>query len=216
MTHSQKPKRKYNSTRRQAQARETRRQILEAARGLFIEFGYAGTTIEAIAQGANVAPETVFASFGNKRSVLAKLLDISVGGDDQAIPLMQRPGPQAVLHETDPARQLELFAADISGILARVAPFFEVLRMAAKTEPEIAELLSGILEERLGNMAQFVQNFASHNGLREGLDNTQAAETVWTLTSPEVYNLFTVDRGWSREQYGRWLADALIRLLLPG
>lgn len=216
MTHSQKPKRKYNSTRRQAQARETRRQILEAARGLFIEFGYAGTTIEAIAQGANVAPETIFSSFGNKRTVLARLMDISVGGDDQPISLMQRPGPQTVLRESDPARQLELFAADISGILARVAPVFAVVRMAAKTEPEIAELLAGLLEERLANMTQFVQSVASRSGLREGLDVVQAAETVWTLTSPEVYNLFTVDRGWSQAQYGRWLADALIRLLLPG
>lgn len=216
MTHSQKPKRKYNSTRRQAQARETRRQILEAARGLFIEFGYAGTTIEAIAQGGNVAPETIFSSFGNKRTILARLMDISVGGDDQPISLMQRPGPQTVLRESDPARQLELFAADISGILARVAPMFAVVRMAAKTEPEIAELLAGLLEERLANMTQFVQSVASHSGLREGLDVVQAAETVWTLTSPEVYNLFTVDRGWSQAQYSRWLADALIRLLLPG
>lgn len=216
MTDSQKPKRKYNSTRRQAQARETRRQILETARSLFVELGYAGTTIEAIAQGAGVAPETIFASFGNKRTLLAKLLDISVGGDDQAIPLLQRSGPQAVLQESDPQQQMQLFAADISGILARVAPVFAVMRVAAKTEPEIAELLSGILEERLGNMAQFVQSMASHGGLREDLDDTQAAETVWTLTSPEVYNLFTVDRGWSQEQYGRWLADALVRLLLPG
>lgn len=215
MSDSSQPKRKYNSTRRRAQARETQNQILQAARRLFVAHGYAGATIEAIAQEAGVAPETVFASFGNKRTILTRLIDISVGGDDLPLSLMQRPGPQAVLYTTDPVRQIQLFAEDISHILARVAPLFEVMRMAAKREPDIADLLAGLLAQRLGNMTEFVQSLAGHSPLREGLDVLQAAEIVWGITSPELYTLFTVDRGWSREAYGRWLADSLIRLLLP-
>ena len=105
MTQTKKLKRQYNSTRRQAQASETRKQIIEAARKLFAQYGYAGATIEAIALEAGVAPETVFAVFGNKRTILANLIDISVGGDDQPVPLLQRPGPQSVLQEPDPVRQ---------------------------------------------------------------------------------------------------------------
>ena len=215
MTQLKKPKRRYNSTRRQTQARETRRQITEAARNLFTERGYAGATIESVAQEAGVAPETIYAVFGNKRAILAHLIDISVGGDDEPIPLLERPNPQAVFQEHDSRQQLHLFAQDISVILERVAPIFEIMRLAAKTEPDIADLLQSILRERFHNMTILVQHLSEHSPLREGVTDAQAAETIWTLTSPEVYRLLTVDRTWSREQYTQWLTDALIRLLLP-
>jgi AcrR family transcriptional regulator len=207
-------KRSYKSTRRQAQALETRRQILEAAQVIFLERGYSGATMAAIAEAAGVAPETVFAVFGNKRTILARLIDLAVGGDEQPILLLERPGPQGVLHETDPVRQLQRFAKDISQILERVAPLFEVMRLAAKTEPEIAELLRNILQERMRNMETFIASLAAHGPLRDGMDNTQASEIVWAITSPELFNLLRCDRGWPRERYVAWLADTLTRLLL--
>lgn len=215
MTQPEKPKRRYNSTRRKAQARETRLKIVEAARKLFTEYGYTGATIESIAQEASVSPETIYAVFGNKRAILTRLIDLSVGGDDEPIPLLERPGPQAVLQEREPHQQLRLFAQDISTILERVTPIFEIMRLAAKTEPDIADLLENLLNERLHNMEAFVQSLSKYSALRDGLAATQASETIWTLTSPEVFRLLTVDRGWSIEQYNQWLADALIRLLLP-
>jgi AcrR family transcriptional regulator len=215
MSESDKPKRPYNSTRRQAQARQTRQQIADAARRLFTERGYAGASIEAIAQEAEVAPETVYATFGSKRKILSHLLNIAVGGDDEPIPLLDRPNPQAIFREPDQRRQLIGFARDIGSILERVAPIFEIMRAAAKTEPEIANLLEHILQERWQNMEIVVQHVAANGSLREGLDTSQAADTVWGITSPELFTLLTVDRGWSREQYADWLADSLIRLLLP-
>jgi len=213
---SLKPKRVYRSSQRQSQARETRKQIIEAARELFIERGYVGATIEAIAQQAGVASETVFAVFGNKRAILVALVDISVGGDDQPISLLNRPGPQSVMSESDPIRQLHLFARDISEILERVAPIFEIMRMAAKTEPDIAELLKKLLAERYNNLALFVRQLASHCPLREELNVDQAVEIVWAITSPELFILLTSDREWSNESYIQWLGDTLTRLLLPG
>lgn len=215
MPKTKKTKRSYNSTRRQAQAQETRRQIITAAGRLFSEHGYAGATIDAIAQEAGVAPETIFATFGNKRTILARLIDVAVGGDDQSIPLLDRPGPQAVLQESDPVRQLQLFAQDIVTILERVAPLFEIMRVAAKTEPDIADLLKNLLSERLHNMTAVVHKVATHSSLRTDLTEAQAAEIVWTLTSPEVFTLLTIDRGWSKAQYSHWLGDSLVRLLLP-
>ena len=214
MAKSRKPKRPYNSARRQAQARETRRQIVEAARKLFVEYGYAGATLEAFAQEAGVAPETIFATFGNKRTILATLINVAVGGDEQPIPLLQRPGPQTVLQEPDPVRLLQLFAADISGILERVAPVFAIMRVAAKTEPDIAELLKNRLEQRLRNLTAVAQRLAAQNALREDLTVEQTAEIIWTIASPEVFSLLTVDREWSRERYVHWLGDTLARLLL--
>ena len=208
-------RRKYDSSRRAAQARETRRQITEAARLQFGQHGYGGTTIDAIARAAGVAPETVYAIFGSKRKILSHLVDVSVGGDDQPVRLMDRPGPQAVLREADPRRQIELFSRDITGILARVAPLFEVMRSAAKTEKEIARLVQHMLRERLDNMTTFVAQVASHGGLREGMDVPAAAELVWTMTSPEVFLLLTRDRNYSLERYIAWLETTLTRLLLP-
>lgn len=208
------PKRRYDSSRRKQQARQTRRQILDAARQLFIERGYSGATIEAIAQAAGVATETVYASFGSKRAILSKLVEISVGGDERPIPLLERPGPQAVRREPDQPRQIQMFASQIAEIMTRVAPIFAVMNAAAKTEPEIAELLDRLLAERLGGMTYFISALSEHGGLRDGLDASTVAETVWALTSAEVFNLLTIERSWSKERYAAWLADSLTRLLL--
>jgi AcrR family transcriptional regulator len=209
------PKRKYDSSRRKEQARRTRLQIAEAARKLFLERGYAGATIEAIAQEANVAQETVYAVFGSKRKILAFLMDISVGGDDQPVRLLDRPGPQAVMSETKQTRQMDLFSQDITGILSRAAPVFEIMRSAAKLEPEIDALHKRILEQRLQNMTQFIQSVAANGPLQEGMDEKEAADIVWAITSPELFQLLTVDRKWTKEKYLQWLRDSLTRLLLP-
>ncbi len=182
---------------------------------LFTEYGYAGATIDAIAQEAGVAPETIFATFGNKQSILAALIDVAVGGDDQPIPLLQRSGPQTVLQEPDPDRLLQLFATDISGILERVAPVFAIMRVAAKTEPDIAELLKNLLEERLRNLERSLNVCRRRMLYARNLNVAQAAEIIWTITSPEVFSLLTIDRGWAKDQYVRWLGDTLARLLLP-
>jgi len=215
MAHNSPLKRKYDSSRRQAQARETRRQIVEAARSLFIKRGYNGTTIDAIAQAAVVAPETVYAIFGNKRKILSHLMDISIGGDDQPIRLIDRPEPQAVLNDTDQRRQIMMFSQGITEIMARVAHLFEIMRSAAKTEKDIEDLLQHMLKERLENMTTFVRQIATNGGLREGMEVSTAAELVWTITSPEVFLLLTRDRNYSTEQYAAWLQATLTRLLLP-
>jgi AcrR family transcriptional regulator len=214
MTKPKKSKRPYNSTRRQAQARETGRQVIEAAGQLFIEYGYAGATIDAIAQEAGVAPETIFATFGSKRAILAAVIDAAVGGDSQITPLLQQPGPQAVLQQTEPAQLLQLFATDITSRLERVAPVFAVMRVAAKTESDIADLLKNQLAIRLRNISTVAERLAAQKALREELNVEQAADIIWAITSPEVFSMLTIDRGWPRERYIHWLSNTLIRLLL--
>lgn len=210
-----RPTRKYDSSRRQSQARQTKLQIAEAARGLFFERGYGGTSIEAIAEKAGVAPETIYAIFKNKRNVLSFLFDVSIGGDDEPVRLLDRPNPQAVLNETDQHRQLTLFAKDITQVLHRAAPVFEILRMAAKTEPEIAELVQRLLRERLVNMNMVAKQVSANGPLQDGLNRARAAELLWSMTSPELYLLFQRDLHWTDEQYTDWLKDTLIRLVLP-
>ena len=110
-------KRTYDSSRRKEQARLTRREIIKAARKLFITYGYSGATMESIAREAGVAVETVYASFGSKRAILSNLIAVSLVGDDEPIPLLQRQGPLTVMQEKDQLRQIQLFADDMAEIL---------------------------------------------------------------------------------------------------
>ena len=215
MSKQKQTKRAYNSTRRREQARQTRLQILESARAMFVERGYDGATLDAIASEAGVAVDTLYAVFGSKRGILSSLIEVSLVGDDEETPLLEREGPQSVLREKDPLRQIELFAKDITAIMGRMAPIFGIMRAAAKTEPDIEKMLRGMLDSRLQGMMVFVDALASNRSLRTGLTRQEAAETVWMLTSAEMYNLAIMDRGWSEEKYQQWLGTALANLLLP-
>jgi len=216
MPKSNSTKRKYDSTRRQAQAGETRRQILEAAHKLFIEHGYAGATIEAIAKEAGVALKTVYAVFKNKRKILVTLLNISSStSGEENIPMLERAGPKAVSQEHDQRRQLHMFAQVIANNLEGAAYISEIMQVAAKTEADVDKMVQNLNKQRWQHMAFAVQQIATNGPLQEKMDEAYATDTVWTLTSPEVFLLLTRDRGWSKEKYAEWLADKLIRALLP-
>jgi AcrR family transcriptional regulator len=208
------PKRQYDSSRRKAQARQTRLQIIEAARRLFFSSGYSGTTIEAVAREAGVATETVYAIFKNKMAILSKLVDVSVVGDDEPVPLLERPNIQAATQINDPGQLIDKFSNDIAGIMQRMSPIFMLLRATAPSEPEIAALLEKILKGRIEGMTFFVSQLKRLGALRDGLSVDQAAETVWAISSGEVFHMLTVDLGWTKEQYATWLADTLGRVLL--
>jgi AcrR family transcriptional regulator len=212
MIKKSRPKRTYNSTRRKAQSLDTQAQIVKAAEELFIERGYMGTSIDAIAQKANVAPETVYSNFGNKKAILSRVVDIAVVGDGEPIPLLARSYIQQIESEKNQHRQIEMFATRIQLIMSRVAPVFDVMRDAAKKEPEISVLLQYYLDGRIQGMNYFFECLTANGNLR--LDRQTAVETLWTLTSAEVYNLLINNRRWTTQEYERWLAGTLIRLLL--
>lgn len=216
MAESTPAKRKYDSSRRQAQAEATRRQILEAAHKLFMERGYAGATVEAMAAEAGVAPETIYAAFKNKRRILVNLMNVSSATrEEEEIPMLRRAGPQAVSQERDPHRRLQMFAQVVADNLEGVARLSEIMRGAAKTEPEVDRLLQYLVKRRWQHMTVAVRQIAANSPLRENMEQADATDTVWAMTSPEVFLLLTRDRGWSKEKYARWLADTLTRLLLP-
>lgn len=207
---------KYDSRLRREQAAQTRHRILGAAQLRFVNGGYAATTVESIAREAGVAVDTVYATFGTKRGLLAALIEVRAAGDDAAVAVIDRPGPQAVRREVDQRRQIALFAPDVTRIIERVRPVDDILRSAGAVDPEIRALRSRIQEARFSSIRTFVGWLAKNGPLRDGLSVADAAAIVWTLTSPEVHQLMRDARGWSRRRYVRWLDDALARTLLPG
>lgn len=209
-------KREYDSSRRQAQAQETRRHILDAARKLFMERGYAGTTAEAIAAEAGVSAQTIYAIFKNKKKVLVNLMNVSPAtGLEDHTPMAERANIQAVSQERDRHRQLQMFAEVVANNLNQVAVIAEVISEAAKAEPYFEKIMNKLNKQRLEHMTLAVQDFAANGPFRENMDQKYARDIVWTLTSAEVFLLLTGDRGWSKEEYAEWLADMLIRALLP-
>ena len=215
MAETSKTRRKYTSIRRQNQARQTRRLILEAARRLFYQRGYPNTTIDAIAQEAGVAPETVYATFRAKQEILKNLVDVTLVGDDEDTPLLQRPFIQETIKITDPQAYIRSFAGDIYQIMTRMSPLFALLRSTSDLDPEIAALLKTILDERLKGMGFFLKHLVQLSPLREGVTPEQAQVTAWALSSSEIFDLLTRVQGWSQEQYIDWLSSSLSRLLLP-
>jgi AcrR family transcriptional regulator len=205
------PPRPYRSERRREQAQETRARILASARELFIERGFAGATVAAVAERAQVAAETVYAVFGNKRTLLGELVGAAARGDT-AQPILDQAGPRTVAASRNQREQLGLFASDIEQRLDRVAPVMAVLADAARADAELDALRSRMHEARRANLGTLVDALATNGPLR--LDNEAALDTVWTLASPEVYNLLVRTRGWTRERYRSWLEDTLDAPLL--
>jgi len=208
-------RRRYDSVLRQEQARQTRARILDSAQTLFSERGYANTTMEAIAGGARVATDTVYATFRNKQGVLHALLDVRVAGDELPIGVLDREGPQAVRVDRSQARQIARFTEDVTGILERARPVDDIMRGAAAVDPDIAALRTRMQEGRYDNMRQLVSWLTANGPLRDGMSEEDAAAIAWAVASPEVHGLLRVGRGWTQVRYREWLAATMTRTLLP-
>lgn len=211
---SAKSRRPYHSPRRQDQARQTRLAILEAARPLFVERGYAGTSMGDIAQAAGVSIKTVEAVFGTKARLLTALRDVTIAGDDEAVPVAERAWFKEMLDEPDPRRQLELHVQNTMRIKQRTAALNEVIRRAAQPDPEIGELWQVFQRQFMQDQRRVAESLAAKGALRDDVDVNAAAEIIRLLNHPSVYYLAVLDCGWPDERFERWLTDAFIRQLL--
>jgi AcrR family transcriptional regulator len=207
-------RRRYDASGRRARAQQARAEIIGAARRLFEQNGYAATTVADVARQANVSPETIYKSFGSKANVLGAVVATAVRGDSEATPLRERPVIDAIRDEQDPGRQLELYGTLLAETNPRLAPLVRVMREAAPTDPEIADALAQLNADRLDGMREFASLLAAHGALRRGVSRQQATDALWTLNSPEVYELLVVERGWNPRRYGRWITQQLAAALL--
>ena len=205
-------KRRYDATGRRQAAARTRAAILDAARELFTERGYAATPMTAVADRAGVALDTVYASVGRKPELARLLIETAISGTDQAIPAEQRDYVQAIRSAPDAATKIAIYASAVTAIAPRLALVLGIIQQAAQGEPELAALWAEIAERRAANMRLFVADLAGAAPLR--LDPEDAADIVWATIAPELYQLLAGQRGWSPQRYEYFLADTWHRLLL--
>ncbi len=205
--------RKYSSAVRDEQAARTRTRILDAASDLFLERGYARTTIKDIADRAGVARDTVHAVFGSKAQVLTALIDLRLVPDGSVASARERPEALAVRDEVDQRKQIELFASFIAGISTQLRPVFEILRTASAVEPDMANVFEEMDRYRMMNMQTYAKWIAARGPLR--VSPRRAGEIIWTLASPDVGRMLCDELGWTQTQHARWLSDTLSRTLLP-
>ncbi len=201
-------RRAYRSLARDRSAEETRHRILAAARSLFASHGYAGTTLEAIAEGAEVSPKTVTAVFGSKRAILGAVVN----------PAAFPPQVQHLVEESllapDPVRRVQLVVQVARQAYGLLAGELELLRTAPGVAPELADLAEEIALRRRGIQGQLVLYLDEHKWLRRKLSVDEATDVLWTLGGFDVYRLLVIERRWSPDRYESWLAETLIQQLL--
>jgi AcrR family transcriptional regulator len=204
-----------SSSAPQARTRLARRAVLDAAGTLFRERGYGATTIEAISRASDVPQATVYRLFSSKQGILKALVDTSIAGDEEPVPLAERPPVRSLLTAPDPRDQLARLAAVSVDINTRTAPIYRILVSAASSDTDAAAILDELTRQRQEGQGRVATALSRAKALRPGLRAHDAGDVIHALASPELYHLLVIDRGWSPERYERWLAEALAGQLLP-
>jgi TetR/AcrR family transcriptional regulator of autoinduction and epiphytic fitness len=207
-------KRRYESTHRQEQAGQTRRAILNAAAKLFVEPGYAATPLTAIATEAGVAIQTVYKVFGSKKALLSALVDVTVAGDDEPVPLAQRQFVEDIAALTDARAKLARYAQHLAQTHARQAQVMLALAGAATADPDAAAIWRKNLDERRHGMTMFAAELASTGQLRPDHTIDTVVDVLWLAMDVRNYDWLVRERGWSPERFQRWYVDTVAAVIL--
>jgi AcrR family transcriptional regulator len=208
-----KPRRRYDSSGRRAQARRNQQAILDAAQRQFLQGGYAATTIAAIAAEADVSVETIYKAFGGKPGLVGSIYRRGLTGHEP-VSAFQRSDAMRE-RETDPRTIMRNWGTLTSEVSSVVSPILLLVRSAAAGDPDMAALLNASNRDR-DQRARHHARFLKQRGyLREGITVAQATDILWTCNSAELYDLLVVQRGWSLPRFARFLADYMIATLLP-
>jgi AcrR family transcriptional regulator len=208
-------KRGYVSAARTQQARETRRRVIDAATQLFVEQGYATTTMRMIAGEARVSVPTVELLFGTKAQLLHVVLDVAVAGDDEPVPMLDRTWAADAQSAQDVAAFLSAVAEVLREAQVRSAGVMLAAYEAAASDADIHVVITDRERQRARTAGWIIDGVLGRASLRPGLDRSTAVDTVWMLMDPLVFSRLTRHRGWSAERYATWFADSVAQLLRP-
>ncbi len=201
------PTRQYRSSLREQQVQLTRRTVFAAAHRLFLERGFAATTVAAVAAEAGVSPETIYASLGGKRGLLEGVIESTILGPD-SLPLLQQIAWPRIEAMNNPHDRLAAFVQFVCDVLARTSPVHAVIRGASDSEEFAVALRERLLHQRVKDIRTHLRRTLP-DGVHGGLSWKQASERLAGLASPELYHLLTVELGWTPRQHRDWLVGVV-------
>ena len=207
-----KPTRSYDGSGRREQARRTRLRILDSAERRLLRDGYAAATIAAIASDAGVSPDLIYKSFGGKPGLVRAIRDRALAGE-QPRPAEER-SDEIQAREPDPRVIIRAWGAFVAELAPRAAPILLLIRDAAAVDPNVRGLRDELDADRLRRMTDNARRLRDAGHLRDDVTLALAADVLWSYSSPELYELLVLRRGWSPTRYGRFVADAMIAALL--
>jgi AcrR family transcriptional regulator len=208
-------KRSYDASGRQAQARARRLAVVLAARDLFERNGFRGTAVSAVAERAGVSAESVYKGFGTKAALAKAVFDLAVAGDDDPLPVAQRPAIEAVRSEPDVRRKIALFVGGLAERQARSADVQILIRDGRHVDDALRPVWSALEEEGLVGMTALGRHLLDTGQLREGLDLDEVRDVLWNYLAIDTYERLVLRRGWSLDRYAAWLARAVTSALCP-
>jgi AcrR family transcriptional regulator len=188
--------------------------VIEAATAVFLERGYAAATMRIIAATAGVAVPTVELLFGSKPRLLKAAIDVAIAGDDEPVAVLDRSWAAAALTATDAHELLSIVAGVITPAQTRSAGLVLAVFEGAATDPALAELSMQLIAQRVATAEWLVDRLTGICPLRDGCTRQEAIDTFWVLMDPAVFDRLTRHRRWTAEQYERWFADSILRLLV--
>ena len=188
------------------------RAIVEAARERFLTDVYGSTTIASIAADANASPDTVYKTFGGKAGLLRVICEEALAGEGPLPAEARSDAMQAA--EADPRRLLRGLGLLTTEVAPRIAPLLLLLSTAAENDDTLVNLKNDLEAARLARMAHVAQGLANKTRFRDGRSVVEAADIMWTYSSPELFRLLVIGRGWTAQEYGRFIGESLVDALL--
>jgi len=208
-------KRSYDASGRREQARARRLAVVLAARELFERDGFRLTTIAAIAAHAGVSVESIYKGFGTKATLAEAVFDVVIAGDDEPVPVADRPAMKAIRDEPDARRKISLYVGGLAQRQARSAKVQILIRDGRHVDDSLAPIWATLNEEGLIGMTMLGRHLLDSGQLRDGIDLDEVRDVLWNYLSIDTYERLVLSQGWPLERYSHWLAHAIASAICP-
>jgi AcrR family transcriptional regulator len=203
-------KRSYDASGRREQARGRRVAVVLAARDLFERDGFRPTTIAAIAAHAGVSAESVYKGFGSKAALAKAVFDLVIAGDDEPIPVAERPAMQALRDEPDVRRKIVMFVDGLAQRQARSARVQILIRDGRHVDDSLAPIWAKLNDEGLIGMTMLGRHLLETGQLRDGIDLDEVRDVLWNYLAIDTYERLVLSQRWPLQRYSHWLARAIV------
>jgi AcrR family transcriptional regulator len=206
-------RRSYDASRRREQARARRLAVVLAARELFERDGFRLTTIAAVAVRAGVSAESVYKGFGSKAALAKAVFDLVIAGDDEPVPVAERPMMQAMRDEPDVGRKIAMFADGLAQRQASSAKVQILIRDGRQVDDSLAPIWAKLNDEGLTGMTMLGRHLLQTGLLRDGIGLDEVRDVLWNYLAIDTYERLVLTQGWPLERYSRWLAQTITSAL---